>query len=189
MENWKPVVGYKGYYEISDKGNIRSVDRNVECKDGSTRFYKGKPLNATPNRDGHMQVHLKKAGNRKAQYVHTLVLEAHVSERPLGAVCCHADGNTGNNVVDNLRWDTQSSNLYDSSRHGTHWQVAKKLCPRGHDLDNPNNIHKKRAQAGHRSCRACSNARARARHYGLDASQINEIADRYYQEYTAGPTN
>lgn len=27
LEHWKPIVGYEGWYEISDQGRCRSVDR------------------------------------------------------------------------------------------------------------------------------------------------------------------
>ncbi|MGH7743203.1 MAG: NUMOD4 domain-containing protein [Candidatus Dormibacteria bacterium] len=34
-ERWRPVVGYVGLYEVSDLGNVRSVDRVVTCRDGA----------------------------------------------------------------------------------------------------------------------------------------------------------
>ena len=48
---------------------------------------------------------------------HLLVLEAHVSPRPVGLEGCHNDGDPTNNVVGNLRWDTHSANLLDIARH------------------------------------------------------------------------
>lgn len=39
-ERWFPVRGYEGYYEISDKGHFRSVDRY----DSRGVFFKGKPI-------------------------------------------------------------------------------------------------------------------------------------------------
>jgi NUMOD4 motif len=34
QENWLPIVGYEGLYEVSDLGRVRSLDRIVERKDG-----------------------------------------------------------------------------------------------------------------------------------------------------------
>lgn len=28
-EIWKPVVGYEGYYEVSDLGKIRNIKNNI----------------------------------------------------------------------------------------------------------------------------------------------------------------
>lgn len=50
--------------------------------------------------------------------VHTLVLEAFISSRPLGMDGCHWDGNSRNNRLDNLRWDTKAANGADRRRHG-----------------------------------------------------------------------
>lgn len=60
-------------------------------------------------------------GNGKfaKKYVHHLVLEAFVGPRPEGMVACHNDGNSFNNHVDNLRWDTRSNNERDKINHGT----------------------------------------------------------------------
>ena len=53
MEIWRAVKGYEGYYEVSNIGNIRSVDRLVKHSKGGLRCYKGKMLNPTLNIDGH----------------------------------------------------------------------------------------------------------------------------------------
>lgn len=40
VEEWKPVVGYEGFYEVSDWGNVRSVDRyiNMFCHFSKVQF-------------------------------------------------------------------------------------------------------------------------------------------------------
>ena len=40
MEIWKSIPGYEGYYEVSDQGNVRSLDRYVNSKVG-VRLVKG----------------------------------------------------------------------------------------------------------------------------------------------------
>jgi hypothetical protein len=54
------------------------------------------------------------------RYVHRLVLDAFVGPAPAGAVAAHADGDTADNRLVNLRWDTVTGNLADKARHGTH---------------------------------------------------------------------
>jgi len=52
--------------------------------------------------------------------VHRLVLEAFIGPAPKGTICCHNDGDPTNNRLENLRWDTHSSNTRDAIRHGTY---------------------------------------------------------------------
>ena len=52
MEIWKSIKGYEGYYEISNFGNVRSLDRNVKGKDGKLQFLKGKNLKNTTRQTG-----------------------------------------------------------------------------------------------------------------------------------------
>lgn len=40
-EQWKDVPGYEGYYQVSDKGRVRSLDRYEDCR-GGLRFRKGR---------------------------------------------------------------------------------------------------------------------------------------------------
>jgi len=106
MEKWKTVVGYEGYYEVSDHGSVRRI--------GSRQ----KSLYAQTN-GVYQKVCLSKRGVVKQKYIHHLVLEAFVSKRPGKLVACHGDGDVNNNRLDNLRWDTQSNNHLDKIKHGT----------------------------------------------------------------------
>lgn len=59
-------------------------------------------------------------GNRFRTFrVHTLVLLAFVGPCPKGWSCCHNNGDATDNRLENLRWDTYSSNQLDRARHGT----------------------------------------------------------------------
>jgi hypothetical protein len=65
-------------------------------------------------------------GNEKRkEYIHLLVLKLFIGERPNGLVACHNDGNKLNCFLDNLRWDTQQSNIDDKRRHGTNTIVGR----------------------------------------------------------------
>lgn len=123
MENWKPVPGYGGLYEVSDHGNVRSLDRvTTDIGGGRTRRFRGKLLPGYVLPIGYRVFQLSRADKTKSlQYAHRIVLLAFVGPAPKGQEGCHADGNPLNNRLDNLRWDTRSGNVQDSIRHGTHW--------------------------------------------------------------------
>lgn len=147
-----PVVGFEGFYEVSDLGRVRSIDRVVERGNGLL-VVKGRVLAAWPTPPmGYRAVTLSKGGKTKKVRVHNLVLEAFVGPRPCGLMGCHDDGDLNNNLLSNLRWDTQASNVSDAVRHGTHFQKRKTHCKRGHLFDVANTYVKR---GGGRQCREC----------------------------------
>ena len=52
MEEWKDIKDYEGYYQISNFGHVRSVDRIVKSKGNSTQQRKGQILRPNKNRYG-----------------------------------------------------------------------------------------------------------------------------------------
>ena len=47
-EVWRDIVDYEGYYQVSDLGRVRSVDRVVRHPRGGDTRLKGKILRANP---------------------------------------------------------------------------------------------------------------------------------------------
>lgn len=131
IENWLPIRGTDGAYEISDLGNTRSVLRWVQCR-AMRKQVGGIVLKPYPVGKGHLAVSLGRGMRRK---VHLLVLEHFVSPRPPGMVGCHGPAGLLDNSVANLRWDTYSANSLDAVRDGTHHWAAKTECAQGHVLD------------------------------------------------------
>ena len=117
-ERWKDVVGYEGFYQVSDFGRVRSVDRVVP-HGSTTRKVKGRILRLTPHHQtGHLYISLHEKGIRVSGAVHRVVLEAWVGPCLDDMECCHEDGNPANNCVRNLRWDTRRENSLDKIRIG-----------------------------------------------------------------------
>lgn len=56
---------------------------------------------------------------KTAKLIHVLVLETFVGPKPKGYIGCHNDGNSLNNHVSNLRWDSYQGNEADKIIHGT----------------------------------------------------------------------
>lgn len=117
-EVWLPVVGYEGYYEVSNTGLVKSLER-VTKKPKYNVLVKERILSA-PISHGYPVVVLYKDGKRRQSAVHSLVLEAFVGKRPDGHQACHFDGNRANAMLSNLRWGTQAENEEDKKRHGTY---------------------------------------------------------------------
>jgi hypothetical protein len=120
-----PIPGFGGY-EIDTLGQVWSElgKRGPgNLKNGSVTIRTGtfRKLTPAPTSSGYLGVILRRDdGARKSKLVHSLVLEVFVGPRLAGMQACHNDGNKLNNRLDNLRWDTPSSNQRDRVRHGTH---------------------------------------------------------------------
>ena len=118
MRRWKPVCGYENYYEISDDGIVRSVDRIVIKSNGVLQHRSGKIKIQTKNKDGYLTVNLSKDGNDKRCPVHTLVAQAFVDGYIEGYEVNHKDFNRLNNRYDNLEWVTHKKNVSHSKNSG-----------------------------------------------------------------------
>lgn len=149
-EEWKPIPGWEGSYEVSTYGRVRSVPRLVVPK-GHVKAvrFPGRVLRAAPVR-GYLAVSLNSPSRKQTKKIHRLVLEAFVGPPPEGHQGCHRDGSKLNNRLENLYWGTISQNSRDAIRHGTHPKASKTHCPKGHNYaDNP------RPGARWRECRIC----------------------------------
>jgi len=135
-EQWRPVVGFEGKYEVSDQGRVRSLDRGITYQKIDqysgrlitvTKYMKGQMLRPGTMRSGHQFIVL---GRGNGFCVHVLVLTAFVGPCPDGLECCHNDGDPANNRVGNLRWDTRLANVHDMMRHRK--MYVRKLGDRVH---------------------------------------------------------
>lgn len=159
-EQWRPVVGYEGVYEVSDAGRVRSLPRSVRGRNESLVPRPGVELARTPDRDGYAHVVLSVGNAQRTRKVCVLVLEAFAGAKPAGLEACHNDGDKTNDSIANLRWDTRSENALDRVRHGTHNMARRTRCPQGHNYS-PENTGLR--NDGSRWCRACNRARMAAR--------------------------
>lgn len=105
MEKWRSVIGYEGLYQISNLGNIRSVDRVRS----NGKKYKGKHL-YTHLINGYKVVLLSKNGVLKNHKIHRLVALSFIPNPENKPCVDHIDTNKINNKVENLRWVTYQEN-------------------------------------------------------------------------------
>lgn len=107
-EIWLPIKGFEGLYEVSNLGNVRSLNYNHT---GNTNVLK--PIE---NKYGYFQINLWKNGIRKTVLIHRLVAEAFIPNWFNEPCINHRDENPKNNSVDNLEW---CDNIYNNN-YGTH---------------------------------------------------------------------
>lgn len=120
-ECWKDIPGYEGFYQVSNLGMVRSVERTRLVKNRygyeSFRTDSGKMMAGSDNGNGYLIVSLKKNGARKSKYIHRLVAEAFLPREDGCDTVNHKDYNTKNNCAENLEWCTQKENVrYSSER-------------------------------------------------------------------------
>lgn len=116
-EIWMPIKGYEGYYEVSNLGRVRGVDRTRKGPYGKIARVAGMILSPKKNStNDYLLVGLRKDGVQKTHLVHRLVAEAFIPN-PLGLPeVNHRDENPQNNISDNLEWcDRFYNNHYGSA--------------------------------------------------------------------------
>lgn len=113
VEQWRPVPGYEGRYEVSDQGRVRSLI-------GTPKLRK-----LTINIDGYRTVNLHGGPKRHWFFVHRLVLIAFVGSAPERHECNHKNGIKTDARLENLEWVTPQENVQHS------YDVLNRYCVKG----------------------------------------------------------
>lgn len=109
MEIWKSVKGYEVFYEVSNLGNVRSLDRKCTFK-GTVSIRKGCLLKKRIDKDGYCNFILCKDGKIKSFKAHRLVAEAFIPNEDNKPQIDHINTIRTDNRVENLRWVTPLEN-------------------------------------------------------------------------------
>lgn len=120
QEVWKDVSGYDGYYQISNVGSIRSLDRQEAQTNGHPMTYKGDVMKPCKDGKGYRFVYLSRNGKRKMYKIHRIVALEFIPNPCNYEQVNHKDGNKDNNSFDNLEWCTGLYNMQHSFRNGLH---------------------------------------------------------------------
>ena len=108
-EIWKDIEGYEGRYQISNRGNVKSLNYNHNGKEKIL-----KPI--INNKHGYAYVGLHLEGKTKNYYIHRLVAIAFIPNPDNLPEVNHRDENKENNTVENLEWCDRAYNC----NYGTH---------------------------------------------------------------------
>lgn len=163
QEEWRPVVGYEGWYEVSNRGNIKRVAKGKGARPGvilkgDIRYDKCKVVVLLTG----------SAASKKTQYVHRIVAAAFLGPIPPGYTINHKDFDRTNNCVANLEIITAGENKLHAFLGGripkgdNHWNaiLTERDIPTIRDL------------LTHQSCAKI------ARLYGVTSGAIRDIRDR-----------
>ena len=113
-EIWRPVKGFEGLYEVSDLGNVRSLDRTITEKNTlRKKLIKGKHLKLINNSHNYYMVHFYKNGKSYTKMVHRYVAQAFpeiCGEWFEGCEVDHINTNSLDNRAVNLKVCTSKEN-------------------------------------------------------------------------------
>ena len=132
QEIWKDIENYEGYYQISNFGRVKSLDRYVN--NSSLRgyikqaFISGKLLNTQKiTKNGYSYVSICKDGISKDFLIHRLVAHHFVKNIDNKKQVNHIDSDVQNNYYTNLEWVTQSENVKHAYKSGTMNNIRKSI--------------------------------------------------------------
>jgi len=150
-ETWRDVVGFEGYYQVSNLGKVRSVDRVItERNSRRRRNLKGKEINLALVGKERKQwgFTLKRGKYKKSRPVHRVVAEAFLGQRPKGYQVNHINGDFLDNRASNLEYTTPQYNTahyhiqtrptygftYRDRKNGKPYQANIKIANFGYSL-------------------------------------------------------
>lgn len=132
-ETWCDIEGYEGYYQVSNLGQIKGLDRDV-LSSGIIRKRKGMVLKIWKNHAGYNMVTLCKKGKHNGKAIAVLVAKSFVANPLMLPEVNHIDGDKDNNTASNLEWNTRLQNqrhaVYVLGKHhaGENHYKAKLTC-------------------------------------------------------------
>lgn len=116
-EVWKDIPDFEGYYQASNIGRIRSVDRYVNDRWGNKRLLKGQIIKPQFDKDGYLRLNLNKQCKKIPKRINRIVAEAFIPNPNNLPQVNHKDENKLNNRVSNLEWcSVMYNNLYGSRK-------------------------------------------------------------------------
>lgn len=179
VEEWLPIIGFEGLYEVSSFGNVKALERQVMNNGGIQRRHEC--ILKTTKKNGYLLVVLCKNGRTYPRLVHRLVAGAFLDNPENKPVVDHIDTDPSNNHVDNLRWATVSENCLNplTRTHNSVSKMGHKGYLKAHSEETKRNIsemnkgrklseeHKRKISEAHLGKKGGSNS-LRGRHWKIE---------------------
>lgn len=177
-ETWHTIPGLEGVYEASNKGRIRCLRMGR-----GSRPFPANRIVVGSARNGYFRS--RSVVDNTCLNHHRLVALAFKGVPKEGLVVRHLNGKRGDNRPENLEWGTPKENSADMKIHGTHFQMSKVTCPKGHPYSGDNLYT---TPSGTRMCRICcrtrdSVLRARLRALGLPPGDNKHGSESGYKHH------
>ena len=125
IEEWKDIKGYEGVYQVSNMGNVRTLDHFIIDKSGRVQHIKARILKLHTYPNGYKDVMLQNNGVAKRHLVHKLVAIAFIPNPNNLPEINHKDESRDNNCANNLEWCTRKYNCNYGSYNAKRSRLAK----------------------------------------------------------------
>ena len=116
-EIWKDIPCYEGLYKVSNKGNVKTLERNVRGRNGSICTRKEKILKPKKRSDGYLEVNLWIEGKYKTMKIHRLVCEAFLPNPYNLPEVNHINEDKEDNRLENLEYCDRKYNCNFGTRN------------------------------------------------------------------------
>lgn len=121
-EIWKDIEGYEGYYQVSNLGRVKSLERDVIRKtDGAVIKRCEKILSISNGKCESKLINLSMHGKTKTYRLNKLVADSFLPNPFRCTSVGYIDGDKNNNSVSNLYWDMKSADALLDMLDGEVW--------------------------------------------------------------------
>jgi len=118
MEVFIDVLDYEGFYQVSNLGNVKSLEREVNHPKGGVLLKKERILKPSTDKNGYKIVVLCKIGVSKTFKIHRLVCSSFIKNLENKPCVNHKNGIKNDNRIENLEWCTVKENTKHSYYFG-----------------------------------------------------------------------
>ena len=116
-EEWVPIKGFENLYEVSNRGNVKSIPTITYNSNGRPYTRKGRLLKPA-SKNGYKRVILFSKSKQKSYLVHRLVALSFIENPDNKPYINHIDGDPSNNILENLEWCTPKENVDHAIKTG-----------------------------------------------------------------------
>lgn len=174
-EIWKDILGYEGYYQVSNLGRVKALRRKKATRWGNYFWLKETIKSPYPQEDGYLQIGLSKDGKKTNFLLHRLVGLAFIPG-DTSLEINHIDFDRKNCRADNLEWETRQGNVEHSYSNGRYSQKAQRGVKTKLSVSDVVAIRTARGLITHEEL---------SKKYGVSVGSISCIQRRVYWKHVA----